>query len=384
MTFAQLSFKYEKWEFCCGVQSYPRLSQGKCGSCREKCRRSTVTTMVGSQKHGTEEEAQETPRFQRKTLTAPAPFADETSCQCQAPHEKLTIAQARLGTPVDRPVRVYADGIFDLFHSGHARALMQAKTLFPNSYLLVGVCSDDLTHKFKGFTVMNETERYEALRHCRYVDEVIRDAPWTLTPEFLEKHKIDFVAHDDIPYSSAGSDDVYKHIKEAATLRSARACRAFSEGFLFPLCSGMFVPTQRTEGISTSDIITRIVRDYDVYARRNLQRGYTAKELNVSFINEKKYRFQNQVDKMKEKVKNVEEKSKEFVYKVEEKSHDLIQKWEEKSREFIGNFLELFGPDGAWPSIADGPTPSAAATAETPCPPSPGGAARHLHLSFSP
>lgn len=30
---------------------------------------------------------------------------------------------------------------------------------------------------------------------------------------FLQQ--IDFVAHDDIPYSSAGSDDVYKHIKEA-------------------------------------------------------------------------------------------------------------------------------------------------------------------------
>ncbi|XP_017583898.1 PREDICTED: choline-phosphate cytidylyltransferase B isoform X2 [Corvus brachyrhynchos] len=335
--------------------------QDKRDSCREKCKTSTVTKMVGSQKHSTEEETQETPRYQQKTLTAPAPFADETSCQCQAPHEKLTIAQARLGTPADRPVRVYADGIFDLFHAGHARALMQAKTLFPNSYLLVGVCSDDLTHKFKGFTVMNETERYEALRHCRYVDEVIRDAPWTLTPEFLEKHKIDFVAHDDIPYSSAGSDDVYKHIKEA----------------------GMFVPTQRTEGISTSDIITRIVRDYDVYARRNLQRGYTAKELNVSFINEKKYRFQNQVDKMKEKVKNVEEKSKEFVYKVEEKSHDLIQKWEEKSREFIGNFLELFGPDGAWPSMACDLTASTSAKVETSCSPSPGGAAGHSDLAFS-
>ncbi|KAG7275053.1 hypothetical protein CRUP_001773, partial [Coryphaenoides rupestris] len=230
------------------------------------------------------EELEHTCPHPRTTLTEPAIFAKETS--------------------LDRPVRVYADGIFDLFHSGHARALMQAKNLFPNTYLIVGVCSDELTHKYKGFTVMDESERYEALRHCRYVDEVVRDAPWTLSPDFLDKHKIDFVAHDDIPYSSAGSEDVYKHIKEA----------------------GMFVPTQRTEGISTSDLITRIVRDYD----------------------EKKYRLQNQVDRMKEKVRTVEEKSKHFVYRVEEKSHDLIQKWEEKSREFIGNFLELFGPDGTW------------------------------------
>lgn len=258
-------------------------------------------------------------------LRQPAPFSDEIEVDFSKPYVRVTMEEACRGTPCERPVRVYADGIFDLFHSGHARALMQAKNLFPNTYLIVGVCSDELTHNFKGFTVMNENERYDAVQHCRYVDEVVRNAPWTLTPEFLAEHRIDFVAHDDIPYSSAGSDDVYKHIKEA----------------------GMFAPTQRTEGISTSDIITRIVRDYDVYARRNLQRGYTAKELNVSFINEKKYHLQERVDKVKKKVKDVEEKSKEFVQKVEEKSIDLIQKWEEKSREFIGSFLEMFGPEGA-------------------------------------
>ncbi|XP_076836461.1 phosphate cytidylyltransferase 1B, choline b [Brachyhypopomus gauderio] len=266
-----------------------------------------------------------------KTLREPAVFAQESGTDVDTPHNKLTVAQARRGTPVHRPVRVYADGIFDLFHSGHARALMQAKNLFPNTHLIVGVCSDKLTQKYKGYTVMTEAERYEALIHCRYVDEVVRDAPWTLTPEFLRKHRIDFVAHDDIPYTSAGSEDVYKHIKAA----------------------GMFVATQRTEGISTSDLITRIVRNYDLYVRRNLQRGYTAQELNVGFINEKKYRLQNQVDKMKETVKTVEEKSKHLVHRVEEKSHDLILKWEEKSREFIGNFLELFGPDGAWNMIQE-------------------------------
>lgn len=42
----------------------------------------------------------------------------------------------------------------------------------------------------KGRTVMNEEERYEAVRHCRYVDEIVTDAPWTCTNEYLTYHKV--------------------------------------------------------------------------------------------------------------------------------------------------------------------------------------------------
>ncbi|XP_066267920.1 choline-phosphate cytidylyltransferase B-like [Branchiostoma lanceolatum] len=255
---------------------------------------------------------------------APAPFTEELP-PCLEPWRRVTKDDALSGR-VTRPIRVYADGIYDLFHAGHARALMQAKNLFPNTYLIVGVCSDNLTHSMKGYTVLNETERYEALRHCRYIDEIVRDAPWTCTPEFLDEHRVDFVAHDDIPYGAAGTSDVYKDIK----------------------AKGMFMATQRTEGISTSDIITRIVRDYDTYVRRNLARGYSAKDLNVSYINEKKFAIQNRVDKVKDKMKKVEHKTKQVVRNIEGKSHELIQKWEEKSREFIGSFLEFFGADGTW------------------------------------
>lgn len=69
--------------------------------------------------------------------------------------------------------------------------------------------------------------------------------------------------------------------------------------------------------------------------RRNLARGYSAKELNVSFLKEKKFRFQNKMDELKDKGKRV----------MNEVKGDFISKWEEKSRDFIETFLLLFGRD---------------------------------------
>jgi choline-phosphate cytidylyltransferase len=137
--------------------------------------------------------------------------------------------------PEGRPVRVYADGVFDLFHLGHARALQQAKTAFPDTLLIVGVTGNEETHRRKGLTVLSAAERAESVRHCKWVDEVIEDCPWIVTAEFLEQHGIDYVAHDDLPYGADEGDDIYTPIKER----------------------GMFLVTQRTEGLSTTGIITK-------------------------------------------------------------------------------------------------------------------------------
>ncbi|KAF6817592.1 cholinephosphate cytidylyltransferase [Colletotrichum sojae] len=183
--------------------------------------------------------------------------------------------------PVGRAVRVYADGVFDLFHLGHMRQLEQAKKAFPDVYLIVGVAGDVDTHTRKGLTVLSGRERAETVRHCKWVDEVIEDCPWIVTPDFLELHKIDYVAHDDIPYGADEGDDIYRPIKEA----------------------GKFLVTQRTEGVSTTGIITKIVRDYEKYIARQFKRGTSRQELNVSWIKKNELDLKRHVQELRDNIR---------------------------------------------------------------------------------
>ncbi|CAB4055504.1 PCYT1 [Lepeophtheirus salmonis] len=224
------------------------------------------------------------------THLGPAPFDSDKAAAIERESQdysiKITLDMARSGLS-PRKVRVYADGIYDLFHQGHARQLMQAKNVFgPRTevYLLVGCTSDELTNKRKGKTVMSEEERYEAIRHCRYVDEVVRDAPWECDDDFLSFHKIDFVAHDEAPYV-------------------------------------------------TESGVARIVKDYDKYIRRNLARGYTRQDLNVSFFHGNRLKLGIKVDEVKEKTKGF----------IERKKEEYASKIEVTSKELIGTFMALFG-----------------------------------------
>lgn len=215
---------------------------------------------------------------------------------------------AALSDTSDRVYRVYCDGIFDLFHLGHMNMLRQAKISLGDPKkvsLLVGVCDDEMTQKYKGKLVMNHKLRCESVEQCKWVDQVVPEAPWVITAEFLEKYKIDFVAHDAVPYTdtSGASDDggdVYALVKRM----------------------GKFLETQRTEGISTSDLIVQIIRDYDEYVMRNLDRGYTKESLNVgktwelrSIEHEKGKKLKAAVAEAKASYKELSEAIKVFMHR---------------------------------------------------------------------
>lgn len=161
------------------------------------------------------------------------------------------------------------------------RQLQQAKTAFTDTYLIVGVTGDTETHRRKGLTVLTGQERAETVRHCKWVDEVIPNCPWIVTKEFLAEHNIDYVAHDDEPYGAAEGDDIYAPIKK----------------------EGKFLVTERTEGVSTTGIITKIVKDYEKYIARQLKRGTSRQELNVSWLKKNELDIKRHVGELRDSIK---------------------------------------------------------------------------------
>jgi cytidyltransferase-like protein len=130
--------------------------------------------------------------------------------------------------------RVYVDMVGDLFHMGHVEFLKAARKF--GDWLVVGVLSDEVASAYKRRPIMTLAERVPVVKACRYVDEVVPNAPYTITAEFLDEHNISMVVHgDDI--SQEAMEEVYGEVSAAGKLRLVKY----------------------TAGISTTDLIRRVL-----------------------------------------------------------------------------------------------------------------------------
>lgn len=134
----------------------------------------------------------------------------------------------------------FPSGVFDLMHYGHSNALRQARAC--GDVLVVGLVADDEVERNKGSRpVMPEEERALALEGCKFVDEVIRGVPYDLSEEWVNKlvaeHNIDYIVHGDDPCITADGKDAYAYAKAI----------------------GRYKQIKRTEGVSTTDIVGRML-----------------------------------------------------------------------------------------------------------------------------
>ncbi|CCK70082.1 ethanolamine-phosphate cytidylyltransferase KNAG_0D03350 [Huiozyma naganishii CBS 8797] len=136
--------------------------------------------------------------------------------------------------------RVWVDGCFDFTHHGHAGALLQARRTVtdpPLGELYCGVHTDEAITLNKGPPVMHTRERYAHAASIRWCTRVVEDAPYVTEPAWLDRYGCKFVVHGDDITTDAQGYDCYQEVKDI----------------------GRFKMVKRTYGVSTTDIIHRIL-----------------------------------------------------------------------------------------------------------------------------
>jgi ethanolamine-phosphate cytidylyltransferase len=137
-----------------------------------------------------------------------------------------------------KEIRIFMDGAFDLLHYGHMNAFRLGRSL--GTHLVVGVNSDESITACKGAPLMNDQERLTMVESCKFVDEVVPGCPYIMTEDYvnyvIDKYNIDYVIHGDDPCIVDGKD-VYAAAKK----------------------SGKYLSIPRTEGVSTTDIVGRML-----------------------------------------------------------------------------------------------------------------------------
>lgn len=130
------------------------------------------------------------------------------------------------------PKTVITFGTFDLFHPAHINILYRAKLLAEGGRLVVGVSTDQLTfEKKQRYPIIDQEGRKKILRHLSMVDEVFDEESLDLKGEYIKRYQADVLVMGD---DWRGKFDQYQAV-----------------------CEVVYLP--RTEGISTTDIIKKIL-----------------------------------------------------------------------------------------------------------------------------
>jgi ethanolamine-phosphate cytidylyltransferase len=132
--------------------------------------------------------------------------------------------------------------------------MLQARQL--GTELLVGVHSDEAIMENKGPTVMRLDERVMAVEACRWATKAIPKAPYVTSLPWITHYGCWFVVHGDDITSDSSGQDCYRFVKQA----------------------GRFKVVKRTPGISTTDLVGRMLLCTKNHFIQSLQKTLAGEE----------------------------------------------------------------------------------------------------------
>lgn len=145
-----------------------------------------------------------------------------------------------------------------MFHVGHLDFLEQARK--QGDYLIVGLHTDPVVNTYKGhnYPIMNLHERVLSVLACKYVNEVVIGAPYSVTKDLVEHFNVNVVCHGQTPIAVEGkTQDPYE----------------------VPKLLGIFMLLDSGNSMTTEKIVERIIQHRIEYETRNSKKE--KKELEV-------------------------------------------------------------------------------------------------------
>jgi cytidyltransferase-like protein len=195
-----------------------------------------------------------TPRYMRHSKPDPLPFdqsvySAKLALSCMPNTDQYIEPE---------PIRIWVDGIYDLFHQGHQNinknAIKFTKMKYPGAkiILLIGVCGDgEDVQAYKRKPIMTLEERCDAIdifmkelikEHPDVSYQIIGNSPVTHTLAFIQQHRLNILFH--------GSDFTPEKIKKYY-------------GVILEQCAGTcsFEILPYTKGVSTTELIGRLLHE---------------------------------------------------------------------------------------------------------------------------
>lgn len=137
--------------------------------------------------------------------------------------------------------KIYAKVVADLMHPGHIDFFRRARSL--GDSLIVNVVNDERVTLTKRRPVLSTKERMQLVSACRYVDEVIIDGPKVISKDFMTARGFHIYA-----FGASDANELQMKLADCEDLPPE-----------------MKVQIPYTEGISTTNIIGRILQRADMY-----------------------------------------------------------------------------------------------------------------------
>lgn len=146
---------------------------------------------------------------------------------------------------------MYVAGAFDLFHVGHLDFLEKAREL--GDYLIVGLHTDPVVNAYKrgNYPIMNLHERVLSVLACKYVNEVVIGAPYTVTKDLMDHFNVSVVCHGQTPVAP---------------------CEMQGDAYAIPKMMGKFVLIDSGNTMTTEKIVERIIQHRLEYEQRNMKK----------------------------------------------------------------------------------------------------------------